>query len=631
MMKVVQRRNKLVKYLKEIKYPVTVDYLSNYLEVSIRTLYSDINALIEDGYQIEKKPGTGIWLINQEASKMGKDTNRTLEILWLLCNQTKPVTILYLAKQYYVSETSIVNSLNEIRETLLNSETAKLESDNTGTRLIGSEWEMQRTLILFHDLILKNHPVTTTEEFYDSFIPYYTVEDIYLIKSFIDTFSQYGLSVPALYYERKLFQVLLVLLSRLKKGKHIQVDKSICDSDRLLNLTHYFIAKDLLSRISTKVFITFCEEDIYYLSVNLKANQVYFIASKFEMNNIIVECSKSMIAVMSDAVGIDLRDNEQLFQNLLKHLTSVFLRQKVSIVIYNEMLDKIKKEFRLMYELTWMVVEKHKSYFAHELSDDEVGFIMIHFQATIDASTKVLKVLVVCPNGVVMSNFLINRIHKYMPGLDFLQATSLQEVKQMNLDNIDCILSTVPLELNSVKTIQIPNLASDEEIRKVVQELSTPIYKDNSGHFQLTNLKPYISKKYITSVIKIESVSSYIKQVLDGLYQDGIVEKEYLQSVLQREKIASTSNGFFAALPHGNIDYVKKTTLYFTTLKQSVKWGKYQVKLIVFICICKKDLPKAKGILQEIYSLIQNKDVLENFIHSSEELRYQILSGETKI
>ena len=64
------------------------------------------------------------------------------------------------------------------------------------------------------------------------------------------------------------------------------------------------------------------------------------------------------------------------------------------------------------------------------------------------------------------------------------------------------------------------------------------------------------------------------------------------------------------AIPHGKPQDVFQTTILPVTLKRKIKWDEFYVDIIFFICISDKDRMKTKKIIQNIYSIIEDKELL---------------------
>ena len=84
-----------------------------------------------------------------------------------------------------------------------------------------------------------------------------------------------------------------------------------------------------------------------------------------------------------------------------------------------------------------------------------------------------------------------------------------------------------------------------------------------------------------------EILSSGIKALIDAK----LVEPEYLNSVLEREKLSPTDIGCFA-VPHGNPNFVNKTKLLIICVDEGVQWNKSIVKYIFLFAVSKEDFNK---------------------------------------
>ncbi|MCB6288970.1 PRD domain-containing protein, partial [[Clostridium] scindens] len=69
-----------------------------------------------------------------------------------------------------------------------------------------------------------------------------------------------------------------------------------------------------------------------------------------------------------------------MFYNLCLHLEPMIYRLKNRIYITNPMLFEIKQQYHLMFDLTWMIMDSIRTTLGVTLTEDEVGFLMLHFQ-----------------------------------------------------------------------------------------------------------------------------------------------------------------------------------------------------------------------------------------------------------
>lgn len=96
-----------------------------------------------------------------------------------------------------------------------------------------------------------------------------------------------------------------------------------------------------------------------------------------------------------------------------------------------------------------------------------------------------------------------------------------------------------------------------------------------------------------------------------GLNKEGCVDAHFETSVWEREQKGGTDIAVGGAIPHGAVSTVRKTQLALWINKEPVKWSKYRVKVIVFFALNSEDTAKTKVILEEAFSLIKTKEMIE--------------------
>ena len=130
----------------------------------------------------------------------------------------------------------------------------------------------------------------------------------------------------------------------------------------------------------------------------------------------------------------------------------MIMRLKNGVNIVNPILCEIKTRYLPLFTVSWYVLSIIESTFDCILTDDEVSFITIYFQIAINKSAVSHKILVICPYGIASSKYIVNRLRSVLPKYDDIQSCSLSNLKQINMNNVDLIISTTSEYFNS----QIP-------------------------------------------------------------------------------------------------------------------------------------------------------------------------------
>ena len=632
-MKKESRKEELINYLLLLNDYITVKELANTFNVSERTVHNDLSSLAEMGYDLDKKQGIGVKLQKSDSNKKFSfdQVDRKIEIAEKLIINEDKITIQQLADDYYISKSSIMADLTAIKSDLIDENTAKIVSDIKGTRIEGSEEEIQKLLLKFNEKYLVNNlKYFNSKTIVGVYSNYYPEEIVNACSKIIGSFDSFSLQIRDSYYLLNVFNVLVVLIYRLSNDKHIEQSDVDVNFDEVMNLNNYLIAKDILKLINETINFSYHDNDIFYLSVYIRANGIRFLANKQIYEESFIKNIELLINKISTNLNVDLNNDEELKNNLCLHISNMKYRSVNNIKVKNPLLSQIKEEFKVMYNLTWIVMEELKEEFGVNIDEDEVGFIMIHLQTSYDRNQKNKKILIVCPNGFTMGNFILNRIRLLFPLLDNIEVISQDHLKNVDLRKIDLIISTIALEVEDVRVVQVSSLITEKDI-KLIGEIYTDIITHTKIDYGIKNkyIKSYVDKSLFFENSTSTTMEEIINVVCDELLNKGIVKEGYKESVIERENKGGTSIATLAAVPHGSLDLVNETKIVFWMNKSAVKWGKYNVKIVVFICLAKKDIKMAKKILEEIFSLINTKEKVEKelLVCTKDELYKKIIGG----
>ncbi|NLH64478.1 MAG: transcription antiterminator, partial [Erysipelotrichaceae bacterium] len=543
-----QRQEKLLTMLKSSHEFKRTEDLAEALQISRRTVFNDIIDFENNGYVFEKKPGLGLRL-NSIPQKLENDKNlwpissrRSEEVKTLLI-QGKTVTIQSLAEENMVAESSIIADFTWIRETILDDSTASLVGNEKGTYISGSELQWQKALIALNNYIIQTNNFSfDSPKLIEKFSEYYSTDVVQECNNMLRSLKDFNLYYVADYYALNMLNALIVLCYRIQNGHHHEIYKSSLVYDEANSLMYYLLAKDLLHNISIKLPLEFTEEDIRYLAIYLDVNRINFEVTKPKIDPIYEQLTKKMILQVSEAVGIDLNTDKVLFQNLYLHVAPMISRLKNNISIKNPMLDEIKKQYKVMFDLTWLITGSISTALDVTLTEDEIGFLTLHFLSALERHEKSHRVLVLCPNGTVASSIIASQIRRILPPLDIVEATSKEEIKHINLEDIDLIVSTFPLDQDKVPCVVVSNIITQSDLTNIEAVYRKKLAFPKRNSVKNTGvLEKYLKRKniYISDDDDI-SQAQILKKLSDSFCNGGYVTKEYYSSLIEREKNGGT-------------------------------------------------------------------------------------------
>lgn len=482
-------------------------------------------------------------------------------ILIELLQSKEPIKIQYFASKFRVSNTTVSNYLNDIKRWFKDKNIDFISKPGVGIYLKSDESNIRHAII---DLLYKNYNTDDLIGFmqknynekhgdiYNSanelnirllnIIDYKTISIIERALVKVKITMNYQIE-DRLYIE--LIVHLALAIKRLEKNEKIDIDKLTLE--KLKNSKEYDLSQNIANCIEDEIGIKMPEEEIAYIAVHLQG-----LRSGSESLNLNGDYLNSIIEKIIDKASkvfnMNLRKDLILKKDLSMHLLYSIYRLKCGYIIRNPLILDIKKQYGDIFDKSKSVLEVLQNEIEKNISDDEVGYIAMHFAASIERmKSKLIKfnALLVCSNGIGISRMLAVKLKK-VPELNIIAVSSVLQLDEMiKNNNIDVIISTVPIKRNDVKVIVINSLFNENDIKKLESELNIKISinveeSENDFHDVMDKLKSItmysseintISKNTFFTEISATGVSSIINELLNCLKENGLINIEQCKNV----------------------------------------------------------------------------------------------------
>lgn len=630
-MKMTERQYKILNLLQREKDYRPAQYFSKKLGISVRTLYteiSELDCLFSKNLQlIDRKRGKGIRLnpiyatsqnsfqISNSEVKIHPTDDRRISIMKLLLIDEKDLSLNQLAERYFVSKSSIIKDFKKINEILSIDGQLLIVSDIKGTRLkdIG-EAQYIDILVKFSKYSIKYYSLINGIDFDEKLLALYQIFPTKIVDVSKDTLFSYlkNAEVISEVYVYNVMLVLIALLHRISKNRHLDIhetNKHFLEKNKYLNS-----ASEILKIACKKVGIQCNELDIAYFSEQLVKNRF----AKTEINYLTRDICLQLIEGVSEATHVEFT-NKKFQSQLEEHIAAMFNRLKSSTQIENPYTSRIKLEFPALFNTIWIIISSLLDDLNLPINEHEVAFLTIYFETEIEKSNSGEKILVVCSMGLVTSELVVTRLKNSIVSIDSIEIVSKDKLNLLELSNYDLILSTVKLENCAYDYVLISPFLSDKDVELISTKLNKKRLHKSGGVFNDSIIDDFINPSMIRLQTSFSNKQQILNEMIDLLEDNNIVEKGYRESVFEREKSGSTDLPTGIAIPHGNIDFVNQTNIMVFVNKQPIRWGDFDVDVVVFLSLARRDIKKVKSILKSIYSLIENEEFLNVMRNSTEE------------
>jgi activator of the mannose operon, transcriptional antiterminator len=498
-MQLSKRQKDLLDYLIQIDNFVTAKQLSEKFRVADKTIYRDMKVIKDflkpfgdivlnipsHGYRINYEKYVKN-LVNFEDKQYNQcisvEDRRKDILLRLLLQSPKETSINKLSEDYLVSPASIANDFKAIEEYLEDKSDIKLVKTTTGTYLSGKEASIRKWIML--ELNKKAFAKSLEIEMLNKMDSHsiqllkknFGQEDILAVKNILDdTEKRLGFLIEDPYYVN-VFTHILILIKRFREEGLIESEESILQEE-IIDKRILKVAKSIQKSLEDYLQNSLPKNELQYiysfLSFVHSNENIIDQQEDYDINpsSIYVGFVKKLVERVSDKMQIDFSKDTQLFKSLILHIKPMFKRIRFGIRIQNPLIIQIKKEFKVLYQVVNVVVnDLVKECSLGKVSEDEIGYITIYFQNSIENLRLPLKILIVCSTGIGTSHLLKTRVMKLFPEWEIVGVTSAIKVENfLNDHRVDLILSTVKLKEKSIPTVYVNVFFNEKDVKQILE------------------------------------------------------------------------------------------------------------------------------------------------------------------
>ncbi|MGB4985106.1 MAG: PTS sugar transporter subunit IIA, partial [Erysipelotrichaceae bacterium] len=580
------------------------------------------------GIEIHKLPRHGISLIGKKSDiekyfneimnishevEPFSPKNRQNEIMKILIIDDERVSYEKLATKLLVSSTSLRSDIDKLR-VYFEGSMADIVSDNTGTYVFGKEISIQRVFKKYLMSVLDNGKGINSlslEQTRNCIDEIFNEQVINFTQAVIDNIVSRSKRSIGNNYVVSLYISLVILFSRMMNNKHTCKENEFVFQN-IKHMEPYMIALDIASRANASLSLILEESDIEYISELLFAHGIEPSIGDVNANEVISSTVVDIIKRMGEMLRIDLSGDDKLYDSLMYHVLPMIYRLKNGFTIKNPLLESIKKQYIVMFSLTWYVSSIFEQNFNILLNDDEVSFLTIHFQVAFDKIYQPKNILIVCPIGLSTSELVFNKLRRVIPAKDNLETASVEQVYSNDISDVSFIISLTPLSNIDKKVIYVSPLVTQEEISEIneyylmLNEKINSLRETTSLNLQL--ILKYLDHDFMFWNYDFSNKKDCLKFLSDNYLGKNIVTEDFEKSINHRESQGVTSINTGVAMPHADPSTVLKTKISLLTLKKPINWDNNDVIVVIMLAVAQEDANSIKEMISGLYEIIESTE-----------------------
>ena len=625
---VSSRQKDIILYLAGTRRHMTSSYLAKKLGVSGRTVRNEIKSIKKDaasaGFTIDSIRGKGYLLnITNEDLFMGflrklengifdvfsVQHNRVLYIVKRLLFTKDFLKLEDLTDELYVSLSTVHNDLKLVKEHLEEYHLRLINRPHYGSMVEGSEY-MKRLCLA--NLLLNGAYNNFRSKDFLRFIDQelFTVVKntiINILYQFQIDISDYSLDHLAVH--------ITISCKRIEEGFIIEpINESVCAQNHL----EHSLANHIILEIERLTGLHFPEAETNYIVIHLLSTEMLPKKEIIKYSGIDEARAlvHSILAKLNDELNWDFSHDKNFIEALTIHLRPIIHRLRYRISIRNPLLDDLKKKYPAAFEGAVIASKCLKDHLQVDVCEHEIAFIALQIVLAIERMKakrkKKFRAVIVSASGIVSAQLLYHRLQKYFADeLDVVEMINFYSLTTYDLSNVDFVISTVPIPDELAVPVQVVHAFLEDRDIEAIKNFIVTLKNE---------IDLYLHPSRIFLRQDLPDKESVITFLCENLYRQNLVEKDYVDLVLEREAISPTSYGNLVAVPHPIKPVTAEAFWTVCTLERPIKWTEEQeVQFVCLLNIKKGSHGDLNRMFKKLVAITENQEIVRKLIASETE------------
>ena len=562
-------------------------------------------------------------------------------ILQELLFSNKIISYTVLEEMLSVSKNTVTSDMKNARQWLSNFDITIVSEKNSGLRISGTEHNIR---VLMCYLVSKNsngNGINNYNGLNDLQYNYYTKSELKCVENLVKKMEK-DLNFNFSHQDfNKFVTLLLITCKRISEGKAIGEIES--DVDTETHISFEYMKSELSAELEDSFKIKISNEEIKKMVLELISSNKNKHSTTEKSNFIEVPYIASFFyKEMRNKFELDM--SEEIYESIINHIKGLIFRVKLNVSTKNVMLENILEDYSEEFAVLKNAVIKLNSKYQFNISDDEIGYLVMCFLPAIAEhidNQKEKSVVIACSMGFATGRMVASRIAKYF-NVSVKGIISTHNIEEfVKNKQVDLIISTIKIEEDiGVPNICVSPMVTNDDITRLSQILSVKTITNQNiliddimniiDKYPKTEVRSQLCKYFLVNEVKKNSIINYltenninlnieadnwedaIRKSAKPLLNDGTIGNQYVENMIKNvnEQGAYIVIDDGIAMPHSKpSEDVKRFGITISTLKKPVDFlNKKDIKVLFTIAFSSET--QNSDVMIEIMELIEDEKLM---------------------
>lgn len=310
-------------------------------------------------------------------------------------------------------------------------------------------------------------------------------------------------------------------------------------------------------------------------------------------------------------------DHEDFVLRLALHVQNLRTRAREQAWSRNPLTRSLKTTYPMIFEVAVYLSEALRGLLGISLLDDEIAYIAMHVGGRLERSRRadvLLSATIVCPGYYELHELLRSSVARSLGQAVTVVGVETRVDPDWGSIDTDLVLTTIDPPLTGDRFVRIQPFLTDADVERV-QAAAGRVRRARRLARLRAELERYFDAGAFVHGLRPEGGEEAVIQSLGGLLVDlGVIDDDYVQRTLERERLSSTAFTDALAVPHALGMTASRTAIAVGIADPSIPWGDGRVQVVAMVAFSESDRAAFQTVFEQLVEVFSERESVQRIV-----------------
>lgn len=331
---------------------------------------------------------------------------------------------------------------------------------------------------------------------------------------------------------------------------------------------------------------------------------------------------RDVVTAAADEFLVDIV-HEDFVARLALHVQNLLHRAREQAWSRNPLTRSLKSTYPMIFEVAVFIASRLQQRLGIPLPDDEIAYIAMHVGGRLERSRRadqLLTATIVCPGYYDLHELLRSSVDRSLGRAVEVVGVETRVDPDWSSIDTDLVLTTIDPPVTSDRIVRIQPFLTDTDVERV-HAAAGRIRRSR----RLARLRAELERYFVPSafVRGLDDVAGGDEEVIRALgallVGQGVIDDEYVERTIERERLSSTAFTDALAVPHALEMTASRTAIAIGIADPSIPWGDGRVQVVALVAFSETDREAFQTVFEQFVEVFSERESVQRIVRRGTE------------